>query len=137
MDDSGLAGIGKFVMRNRQYLGCLRVRDDVLTLEQLYFADEVDPPEKILPGKLPTVAEARARHGVDLIEGFSGDWKPEKYEDTYHEALMEIVKAKRKGKEVHRVQEPAGGGRAGSARRAAHEPRTVEGRPHAAKRLSP
>src|SRR5436190_992211 len=47
-------------MRNRQYLGCLHVRDGILTLEQLYFADEVDPPETILPGKLPRV-EKRPR----------------------------------------------------------------------------
>ena len=106
MDDSGLAGIGKFVMRNRQYLGCLHVRNDVLTLEQLYFADEVDPPEKILPTKLPRVDKRELDLASQLIEGFSGDWKPAKYEDTYHDALLEIVKAKRKGEEVHRVQEP-------------------------------
>jgi DNA end-binding protein Ku len=58
MEDAGLAGIGKFVMRNRQYLGCLHIRDGILTLEQLYFADEVDPPEKILPGKLPRSTSA-------------------------------------------------------------------------------
>src|SRR5439155_12632001 len=44
MEESGLAAIGKFVLRNRQYLGCLRVRDGALTLEQMYFADEVDAP---------------------------------------------------------------------------------------------
>jgi DNA end-binding protein Ku len=106
MEDSGLAGIGKFVMRNRQYLGCLHIRNEVLTLEQLYFADEVDPPEKILPTKLPKVDKRELDLASQLIEGFSGDWKPEKYEDTYHDALLEIVKAKRKGEEVHRVQEP-------------------------------
>ena len=105
MEDSGLAGIGKFVMRNRQYLGCLHVRDGVLTLEQLYFADEVDPPEKILPGKLPKVDKRELDMASQLIESFAGDWKPDKYGDTYHDALMEIVKAKRKGQEVHRVQE--------------------------------
>ena len=106
MEDSGLAGIGKFVMRNRQYLGCLHIRNGILTLEQLYFADEVDPPEKILPTKLPSVAKRELEMASRLIESFSGDWKPEKYEDTYHDALMEIVKEKRKGHEVHRVQEP-------------------------------
>jgi len=106
MEDSGLAGIGKFVMRNRQYLGCLHVRDGVLTLEQLYFADEVDPPEKILPSKLPKVDKRELDMASQLIESFSGDWKPEKYEDTYHDALLAVVKAKRKGDEVHRVQEP-------------------------------
>ena len=106
MEDSELAGIAKFVMRDRQYLGCLRVRNGVITLEQLYFADEVDPPENILPGKLPKVEKRELDMASRLIESFSGDWKPEKYEDTYHDALMEIVKAKRKGQEVHRVQEP-------------------------------
>jgi DNA end-binding protein Ku len=106
MEDSGLAGIGKFVMRNRQYLGCLHIRNGILTLEQLYFADEVDPPEKILPTKLPSVAKRELEMASRLIESFSADWKPEKYEDTYHDALMEIVKEKRKGHEVHRVQEP-------------------------------
>jgi DNA end-binding protein Ku len=38
-----------------------------------------------------------------LIENFSGEWKPEKYKDTYRDALCEIIKAKRKGKEVHRA----------------------------------
>src|SRR5579884_3530403 len=56
MAESGLAGIGKFVMRSRQYLGCLRVRDGVLTLEQLHFADEIDEPKGIIPDKLPSVA---------------------------------------------------------------------------------
>jgi DNA end-binding protein Ku len=105
MEDSELAGIGKFVMRNRQYLGCLHVRSGILTLEQLYFADEVDRPETILPDKLPSVAKRELDMATQLIESFSGDWKPERYEDTYTDALKEIVKRKRKGEEVHRVRE--------------------------------
>jgi DNA end-binding protein Ku len=106
MEDSGLAGIGKFVMRNRQYLGCLHIRDGVLTLEQLYFADEVDPPEKILPKKLPKVEKRELDMASRLIESFTGDWKPEKYKDTYTDALKAVVKQKQKGEEVHRVREP-------------------------------
>jgi DNA end-binding protein Ku len=106
MEDSALAGIGKFVMRNRQYLGCLHVRDGILTLEQLYFADEVDAPDTVLPDKLPSVPKRELEMATQLIESFSGDWQPEKYEDTYTDALKEIVKRKRKGEEVHRVREP-------------------------------
>src|SRR4051812_36411010 len=94
MSDSALAGVGKFVMRNRQYLGCLRVRGDALTLEQLHFADEVDPPAGILPEKLPQVAKRELDMALQLIEGFSGTWDPEKYEDTYTAALREVVDAK-------------------------------------------
>jgi DNA end-binding protein Ku len=106
MEESGLAGIGKFVMRSRQYLGCLRVREGTLTLEQLYFADEVDPPAGIVPNQLPSVAKKELDMALTLIDGFSGDWQPEKYEDTYTAALREVVKAKRRGKDVHELRGP-------------------------------
>jgi DNA end-binding protein Ku len=106
MQQSGLAGIGKFVMRGRQYLGCLRVREGTLTLEQLYFADEIDPPSGVVPDKLPSVAKKELELALSLIESFSGDWKPEKYADTYTDALREVVKAKRRGKDVHELRQP-------------------------------
>ena len=106
MEESGLAGIGKFVMRNRQYLGCLHVRDGVLTLEQLHFADEVDPPEKVLPAKLPKGDKRELALASQLIESFAGDWKPEKYKDTYTDALKAVVKQKQKGGDLHPVRAP-------------------------------
>jgi DNA end-binding protein Ku len=106
MEESGLAGIGKFVMRSRQYLGCLRVRNGSLTLEQMYFADEVDAPESVLPGRLPSVPKRELDMALSLIQSFSGKWRPESYEDTYHDALLDIVRRKRKGDEVHPVAEP-------------------------------
>jgi DNA end-binding protein Ku len=106
MEESGLAGIGKFVMRSRQYLGCLRVRDGLLTLEQMYFADEVDEPERVFPDALPNVAKRELEMGLNLIQSFAAEWKPEKYTDTYRDALMAVVEQKRKGHEVRRLQEP-------------------------------
>jgi DNA end-binding protein Ku len=43
---------------------------------------------------------------LTLIESFSSEWKPEKYEDTYTAALREVVKAKRRGKDVHELRQP-------------------------------
>jgi DNA end-binding protein Ku len=106
MEESGLAGIGKFVMRSRQYLGCLRIRNGAITLEQMYFADEVDPPETILPEKLPNVAKRELDMALSLIQSFAGDWDPEKYEDSYHDALMEILEAKQRGEKIRRVRRP-------------------------------
>jgi DNA end-binding protein Ku len=103
MEESKLAGIGKFVMRGRQYLGCLRVRDRALTLEQLYFADEVDPPSGIAPNRLPAVGKRELDMALNLIEGFSGAWEPDKYKDSYTRALRKVVKAKLDGKEIHRA----------------------------------
>jgi DNA end-binding protein Ku len=100
MEDSELAGIAKFVMRDRQYLGALRVRVGTITLEQLYFADEVRPVEEIKP-KRARVEKRELEMAQQLIDSFAGDWKPEQYKDTYRDALCEVIEAKRKGKEVH------------------------------------
>ena len=62
LDVSGLAGVGKFVMRDREHLGALRVRDGVITLERMYFADEIREPEGVKP-KGVRVEKQRARHG--------------------------------------------------------------------------
>jgi DNA end-binding protein Ku len=105
MEDTELAGISKFVMREQQHLGALRVRDGVLTLEQLYFADEIRPADELKPGRAK-VEKKELDMATELIESFRSEWRPEQYEDTYRDALMEVIKAKRKGKEVHRVEEP-------------------------------
>src|SRR5215218_7151218 len=105
MEDSELAGIAKFVMRDRQYLGALRVREGTITLEQLYFAGEIRAVKEIRP-KRQRVDESELQMAQQLIDSFSGDWKPEKYSDTYRDALRSIIEAKRKGKEVHVAAEP-------------------------------
>jgi DNA end-binding protein Ku len=38
---------------------------------------------------------------LDLIDRFRGPFEPEKYEDTYRNALLAVIERKRKGKEVH------------------------------------
>jgi DNA end-binding protein Ku len=100
MEDSELAGIAKFVMRDRQYLGCLRVRDGVITLEQMYFEDEIRPVGELKPSKA-SVGKQELAMAAQLIQSFTSDFKPDKYEDTYRDELCAVIKAKRKGKDVH------------------------------------
>ncbi len=99
MEETGLAAIGKFVMRDRQHLGCLRVREGALTLEQMYFHDEVRPVDEIAPRKV-RVPKAELELATALIERFESSFEPERYEDTYRDALLKVIRAKRKGKTV-------------------------------------
>jgi DNA end-binding protein Ku len=104
MEESGLAAIAKYVFHDRQYLGCLRVREGVITLVRMHFADEIRPMDEIAPsgGK---VGKREREMAAKLVDSFAGDLEPEKYRDTYRDTLCEIIEAKRKGKEVH-VAEP-------------------------------
>jgi DNA end-binding protein Ku len=104
MERSGLAAIAKYVMRDKQHLGCLRIRDGLLTLEKMHFADEIRPLEEIAPGKRD-VDERELEMAGKLIESFSGKFEPEKYDDTYRDALCEIIRAKRKGAKPPKPEE--------------------------------
>ena len=106
MEQSGLAAVAKWVMRDRQNLGLLRIRDSVITLERMHFADEIRSLEDIAPGK-SDVSKQELDMAAQLIEQYKGEFKPEEYRDTYRDALCEIIEAKRRGEEVRAEVEPA------------------------------
>ena len=105
MEESGLVGIATFVMRDRQQLGCLRVRDGMIVLERMFFADEIRPTKGIVPRR-PKVGKQELSMALDLIERFRTSFEPEKYEDTYRESLLSLIRRKKQGKEVHVEREP-------------------------------
>lgn len=43
---------------------------------------------------------------AELIDRFAGSFDIEKYEDTYRKALLKVIRAKAKGKEVHVERQP-------------------------------
>jgi DNA end-binding protein Ku len=102
LKESGLAAIAKYVMRQRQHVGALRVRDDLLTLEQLHFADEIRPVDE-LRTKNQRISKSELDLARQIIESSTAAWKPEKYKDTYRAELAKAIDAKRKGKQVHRA----------------------------------
>jgi len=99
MDQAELAAVARFVMRDREHVGVLRVREGAITLERLYFADEIRPVGDIAPGKLKVDAK-ELKLASSLIEQFTSDWEPERYTDEYRDRLMEVVKRKQKGETV-------------------------------------
>jgi DNA end-binding protein Ku len=100
MEDAGLAAVGTYVMRNKQHLGCLRVKDGLLLLSQLYFADEIRPTTGLAPKGVRVSAQELAM-ASELIDRFSGSFDIDKYRDTYRESLLKVIEAKQKGRDVH------------------------------------
>jgi DNA end-binding protein Ku len=105
MEQSGLAAVAKWVMRDRQHLGLLRIREGVLTVERMHFADEIRSLEDVAPGK-SDVSKQELGMAEQLIEQYKGEFRPEEYRDTYRDALCEIIEAKRRGKELRVEAEP-------------------------------
>jgi DNA end-binding protein Ku len=100
MESSELVALGTYIMRDREHLGCLRVRDGALALEKMFFANEIRDVKEVKPKKA-SVSKAELEMAEELIDRFTSTFKPEKYKDTYTAALKKIVKAKQAGKDVH------------------------------------
>jgi DNA end-binding protein Ku len=104
MEEAGLAAVGTFVMREREHLGCLRVRERVITLERMYFADEIRPPDELRPERA-RLAKQELEMAAALIDRFKGSFDPTKYSDTYTDRLRDVIRRKQKGETVT-VEEP-------------------------------
>jgi DNA end-binding protein Ku len=68
----------------------------------MYYADEVRKPEKA-NGRV-RVEKAEVDMAKSLVENLSGSFKPERYDDTYRKELLDLIRAKAKGK---KLPEPA------------------------------
>jgi DNA end-binding protein Ku len=100
MDAAGLSAVVRYVFHDRQQLGCLRVREGVLTLENMYFADEIRPVKGIAP-KGQRVDKQELEMASTLIDRFTSTFEHDKYRDEYTDKLLDVVKRKRKGEEIH------------------------------------
>lgn len=101
LEKSGQVGIGRFVLRSKEQLVALKPLDDVMGLFTLRFADELVDPETVEfeePKKSP--GDREVQMASKLVEALAGEFKPEKYHDTYSQAVLKIIERKAKGETI-------------------------------------
>jgi DNA end-binding protein Ku len=103
MEQSGKVGIAHFVMRTKQYLAAVRPKDGLLLLSTMVYADEVNAAAEI-----PELSELEDVEIPDreldmarqLIDSLSTDFEPDKFEDDYRNAVLDLIERKAAGEEV-------------------------------------
>jgi DNA end-binding protein Ku len=105
MRETNKVGIAKVVIRSKESLVALRpmADHDVLEMATMLFADEIVDPDRI--DDIPTADEVQtsAREldiAKQLVESLAGDFEPEKYKDTYREAVLDMIEKKAAGEEI-------------------------------------
>jgi DNA end-binding protein Ku len=88
--------LGRFVLRTKEYLVAVRVRDNLLSLTTMLFPDEIRPVKGIDGGGKKPAPKA-VGEAVKLIEALGADFDPSAYRDEHNERLRQIVKDKQKG----------------------------------------
>src|SRR6185312_5597046 len=102
-----LAGIARVVIYRREHILLLRPRGKGLLATALRYANEVrdqdDYFDEIPDIKVPADMLKLATH---ILETKKGKFQPEKFEDRYETALLDLIKAKKAGKPAPTPSEP-------------------------------
>ncbi len=91
--------LGRVVMRTKEYLVAIQVRDARLALTTLRFADEIRSAKDLeTGGKKPS--KQQLDQAVALIEALSTEWDADAWRDCYRARLEDVIDRKRKGKRI-------------------------------------
>jgi DNA end-binding protein Ku len=98
---AGRVAIGRFVMRTKEYVVCIRPFEHALALHTMFFADEVRAVKGVveLP-RHPAATPGELSLAGKLIESLSGRWDPRAHEDTFRRSVLALVKKKERGETI-------------------------------------
>jgi DNA end-binding protein Ku len=101
MKETGMAAIGRMVIRGNENFVLIRPRGDALALETLFLAEdvrsqaEIDEAVEAIDVKEPELELAR-----QLIDSLVGEWEPTDLQSEYRQNLRELLEAKLAGEEI-------------------------------------
>lgn len=100
MRDTGKIGIAKISIRSKSSLAAIRVLDECLAIETIFYPDEIRPVSQVpnLPENT-LVNDKELTMAKMLIDQLSTPFEPEKYTDDYRLRLLDAIQHKVAGEE--------------------------------------
>ncbi|PLT30663.1 non-homologous end joining protein Ku [Peribacillus deserti] len=101
LQESQKVGIAKIVIRSKEQLAVVRVFENTLLMETIYFPDEVRAASDV--PNVPAETDVSKREldtAIMLIDQLTTEFEPGKYHDDYRTALMELIESKKNGETV-------------------------------------
>ena len=101
LDEMGIIAIGKFVMRNKEYICALQPFREGMLLSTLHYHQYVRDIGEIVMGERPEIGAEEKELGKLLIEKhLKKELHLEKFRDTFMERLKDLIRRKMEGKEI-------------------------------------
>lgn len=97
LNNTGKAGVGSFVMRNKEGLAVLRATEKLIILHRIHFAEEIRKTEDLEIPEKTEIKEQELKIAITLIDQLTARFDISKYKDTYKEELLKIIKEKSQG----------------------------------------
>lgn len=99
LNESGKVGVLTFVLRQREHLGIIKPKDDVLILNQIRFEADIRNTDELEVPEDDDIDDEEIEIATDLIEKYEKEFDISDYRDDYTKDLMEIIEAKADGKQ--------------------------------------
>jgi len=94
LEQTDRTAIVRFSLRQKTRLAALRVRDEVLVLQTLLWADEVREASFPALDETVRISAKELELSASLVESFSSDFDPEEFTDEYQAELRTLIEAK-------------------------------------------
>lgn len=103
---TGKIAIARVVIRTKQTLAVVRVYQNCLIMETIFYPDEVRSISQVpdLPEN-PKLTEREQSMAVQLIEQLTTTFRPENYHDEYRQMLEEIIEKKINNEQIIELPE--------------------------------
>ena len=103
MKESGMAAVGRFILRGQEHFCLIRARGDALALETLFIAEDVRSQAEIEEAVEETeVKDAELALARQVIESLQSEFDPEELQSEYRRDLRAMLEAKLAGEEIAR-----------------------------------
>lgn len=107
LDKTRKVALARVVIRTRQHLAALMPVDSALVLVILRWPEEVRSLDTIELGdavKKAELSKSELDMAKRLVEDMTGEWKPDQYQDTFTEKIMELVEKKARDGKIEDVE---------------------------------
>jgi len=101
LDKSGKAGIGTFVLRNKEHVCVLKPMGDGIVLNTIRYNEEIRDIKDLNIPKSTKPSAGELKMALTLIDHLTSKFDLKKFKDTYTADLLKVIhqKAKTKGKD--------------------------------------
>ena len=107
MRETGMAGVGRFVLAGQEKLCLIRSKGDALALETLFLAEDVYAQAEIDEAVADTeVRDQELQLAKQVISSLVAEFDPADLTSEYRSALRAMLEAKLAGEEIQRPEAP-------------------------------
>ncbi|MCL4441601.1 MAG: Ku protein [Firmicutes bacterium] len=101
MRDSNKVAVAKVVIRSKESLAALRVYNDVIVMETMFYPEEIRATH-LMPeiDYKVQIHDNEVKMATGLIDSLTQPFRPEQYQNRYRNALNELITSKITGEEI-------------------------------------